>query len=349
MTAPLLPVTLLTGFLGSGKTTTLNRVLRHPDAAGTAVVVNELGEIGLDQVLIERSNAGAILLGNGCVCCTVREDLGSTLQDLLVEQAQGEIPAFRRVVIETTGLADPAPILHFIMTDPVIASRYRLAGVVTTVDAVNGASTLDRHPEAVKQAAVADRLLLTKTDLASAETTRAIEVRLANLNPGARRIAVSGDALDPAEVFDAGLYNPKTKTLDVQRWLAAEAHADCGHGPERPDHAHTSRHDHGIQSYAVTIDEPIPWDAFSRWLEALALKRGEDLLRVKGIVNIAEQPGTPVVLHGVQRIFHPPVALDAWPSDDHRTRIVFITRNIERSAIEETLRLFLKSATRRTQ
>jgi G3E family GTPase len=340
---PLLPVTLLTGFLGSGKTTTLNRVLRHPDAAGTAVVVNELGEIGLDQVLIERSSAGAVLLGNGCLCCTVREDLGTTLEDLLVQQARGEIPAFHRVVIETTGLADPAPILHLLMTDPMIGSRYRLGGVVATVDAVNGVSTLDRHPEAVKQAAVADRLLLTKTDLADAAAVRDIEARLANLNPGARRIVVTEDALDPVEVFDTGLYNPKTRTLDVQRWLAAEAHAECAHGPQCDGHAHATRHDHGIESYAVSFDEPIPWEAFSRWLEALTLKRGEDLLRVKGIVNIAERPGSPVVLHGVQRIFHPPVALDAWPTEDHRTRIVFITRNIERKAIEETLRLFLKA------
>jgi G3E family GTPase len=347
MTAAPAPVTLLTGFLGSGKTTTLNRLLKAPAAAGTAVIVNEFGAIGLDQVLIERASAEAVLLENGCVCCTVRGDLGATLMRLVVQRAQGEIPRFCRVVIETTGLADPAPIIHMLMTDPLLGAHYKLVGVVTTVDAVNGASTLEQHPEAVRQIAVADRILLTKTDIAERSARAELAERITTLNPAAPLIVVGAGGFDAEEILDAGLYNPKTRTLDVQRWLNAEAftHRDLRAEREHdvhcadPSHRH-GRNDHGIESFCVVLDEPVPWAAFSTWLDALTLKRGADLLRVKGIVDIAERPGRPVVLHGVQQIFHPPVELPAWPSEDRRTRLVFITRNIERQAIEQTLRLF---------
>lgn len=346
----LIPVTLLTGFLGSGKTTVLNRLLAHPDLDATAVIVNEFGEIGLDHVLIGRPSSGTVLLNNGCLCCTVRGDLGSTLVELLMQRVRGEIPEFRRVIIETTGLADPAPILHLLISDPVVAVRYRTGGVVATVDAVNGTATLDRYVEAVKQAAVADRLLLTKTDLASIFQVESLRKRLVLLNPGARVIDVVDGVLDPAELFNVGLYNPRTRTLDVQNWLREEAYrADNDHQCENPlgcghDHAiPASRHDHGISSCCVVREQPLSWQAFSNWLELLAGRRGDDLLRVKGIVNIAEQPGQPVVIHGVQQIFHPPVSLDAWPSDDHRTRIVFITRNLKKSTLDDTLRAFEKA------
>jgi G3E family GTPase len=348
MDAGLIPVTLLTGFLGSGKTTVLNRLLRHPDMDATAVIVNEFGEIGLDQVLIERSVAGTVLLNNGCVCCTVRGDLGATLVELLMQRLRGEIPEFRRVMIETTGLADPAPILHLLMADPIVAVRYRLGGVVTTVDAVNGADTLDRNLEAVKQAAVADRLLVTKSDLAGSATLAVLKQRITALNPGARMLDVVDGSATPAELFDTGLYNPRTKSLDVQNWLRAEAYEavqdlgcapGCAHEHHQYGQAHGthSRHDHGISSCCIVREEPIPWESFSAWLELLSTRRGSDLLRVKGIVNIAERPGRPMVIHGVQQIFHPPVVLDAWPDEDHRTRIVFITRNIEQSALDRTL------------
>ena len=347
MTAAPAPVTLLTGFLGSGKTTTLNRLLKAPAAAGTAVIVNEFGEIGLDQVLIERASAEAVLLGNGCVCCTMQGDLGATLARLVLQRAQGEIPRFVRVVIETTGLADPAPIIHLLMTEPMVGAHYKLGGVVTTVDAINGASTLQRYMEAVRQVAVADRILLTKADVAEPDRSAALAARLAVLNPAAQLVVVGAGELDAAEILDAGLYNPQTKSLDVQRWLNAEAYArrdscetddsegDCAD----PSHRHT-RHEHGIESFSIVLEAPVPWAQLSAWLDALALKRGADLLRMKGIVNVAERPGTPIVLHGVQQIFHPPLVLPAWPSEDQRTRLVFITRNIGRSAIEETLRLF---------
>jgi G3E family GTPase len=351
----LIPVTLLTGFLGSGKTTVLNRLLRRPDLEATAVIVNEFGEIGLDQVLIERSSSGTVLLNNGCVCCTVREDLGATLLELLVQQARGEIPAFRRVIIETTGLADPAPILHLLMSDLVVAVRYRLGGVVSTVDAVNGLGTLQRHAEAVKQAAVADRLLITKTDLVAPQASAQLRERLRALNPGARMIDVLDGEIDPARLFDTALYNAETKSVDVRNWLRAEAYeaagwADdvscqpgCAHDHDHHHHRGPGRHDHGISSYCIVREQPVPWEAFSAWMELISSRRGDDLLRVKGIVNIAERPGKPVVVHGVQQIFHPPVSLDAWPDEDHRTRIVFITRDIDQAALDATLRV-LESA-----
>src|SRR6201997_623157 len=209
-----IPATLLTGFLGSGKTTVLNHVLKWHGMAATAVIVNEFGEIGLDHLLVEQSSEDVLLLNSGCLCCTVRNDIVDTLTNLFVDRAKGKIPFFTRVAIETTGLADPAPILHTLMTEPIVAARYMLDGVVTTVDAVNGSGTLDRQPEAVKQAAVADRLLLTKPDLAEPAARRAIEARLAALNPSAPLIPVAQGVVDPARLFDLGLYDPRTKTLD---------------------------------------------------------------------------------------------------------------------------------------
>lgn len=346
----LIPVTLLTGFLGSGKTTVLNRLLKHPSMAATAVVINEFGEVGLDHLLVERSSEDFVLLNSGCLCCTVRGDLITTLRDLFLRRVRGEIAEFQRVVIETTGLADPAPILHTLMTDPLIAARYRLDGVVSTVDAVNGSATLDRQQEAVKQAAVADRLLMTKCDLASRDASLDLRIRLAALNPGAPILEIQNGAADPEALFDIGLYKPATKSPDVQAWLRAEAYSD-DHGRHAHEHDHhehghaharndVNRHDDHVRAYCVVRDRPVAWVAFATWLDLLAAMRGDDLLRVKGIVNIADRPQQPVVIHGVQHVFHPPVLLDAWPSDDHRTRMVFITRDIPQSAIEDTLRVF---------
>jgi G3E family GTPase len=246
------------------------------------------------------------------------------------------------VVIETTGLADPAPILHALMSDPIVAERYMVDGVVTTVDAVNGGDTLDRQVEAVKQAAVADRLLLTKCDLASAEGKRALEARLAALNPGAPIIEVTGGAVDPALLFNLGLFDPATKTVEVQRWLGEEDPTDAHDGHGHHHHGHdVNRHDAHISSFCVVRERPVSWTALSGWLDALTQMRGADLLRVKAIVAIEERPDQPVVLHGVQHLFHPPVLLPEWPSDDHRTRIVFITRDLPREKIEESLAAYV--------
>src|SRR5499433_1481617 len=219
----LIPATLLTGFLGSGKTTVLNHVLKKPDMAATAVIVNEFGEIGLDHLLVERSSEDVVLLNSGCLCCTVRNDIVDTLTSLFVDRAKRKVPWFTRVVIETTGLADPAPILHTLMTEPIVAARYMLDGVVATVDLVNGAATLDRQPEAVKQAAVADRLLLTKFDLAQPAAQQRLEARLALLNPSAPVLPVAQGDVDPTLLFNLGFFNPATKSVDVQRWLRDEA------------------------------------------------------------------------------------------------------------------------------
>ena len=342
---PLIPVTLLTGFLGSGKTTVLNHVLKQPEMAATAVIVNEFGEIGIDHLLVEKASDDVVLLNSGCLCCTVRGDIVDTLLNLFVGRAGGKIPHFTRVVIETTGLADPAPILHTLISDPLIAARYTLDGVVTTVDAVNGAATLDRQPEAVKQAAVADRLLLTKTDLADPDAGAALKARLAALNPTAPLLSPAQGAVDPALLFNLGFYDPQTKSLDVQRWLRDEAfeagHAHDGEhdhdGHDRPD---VNRHDDHIRAFCITRERPISWAALSTWLDALATMRGDDLLRLKAIVALSDRPGEPVVVHGVQHLFHPPVLLPQWPSDDHRTRMVFITRDLTKEAIEQTLAAF---------
>ncbi len=336
----LIPVTLLTGFLGSGKTTVLNHVLKEPGMAATAVIVNEFGEIGIDHLLVERATDDVVLLNSGCLCCSVRGDIVDTLLNLYVGRANGKIPHFVRVVIETTGLADPAPILHTLISDPLVAARYMLDGVVATVDAVNGAGTLDRQSEAVKQAAVADRLLLTKSDLAEPGTAAALKARLAALNPGAPVLPVAQGAVDPALLFNLGFYDPQTKSIDVQRWLREEAY-EAGH-----EHSHehqqidVNRHDERIRAFCITRERPISWAALSTWLDALATMRGDDLLRLKAIVALSDRPGEPVVVHGVQHLFHPPVLLKEWPSDDHRTRMVFITRDLPREAIESTLAAF---------
>ncbi len=342
--SPLIPVTLLTGFLGSGKTTVLNHILKQPGMAETAVIVNEFGEIGLDHLLVESATDDIVLLNSGCLCCTVRGDIADTLLNLFVGRASGKVPHFARVVIETTGLADPAPILHALISDPLVAARYSLDGVVTTVDAVNGTGTLDRQPEAIKQAAVADRLLLSKTDLADPNVLARLQARLAALNPSAPLIRVAQGEVDPALLFNLGFYDPQSKSVDVQRWLRDEAFAgehdhdhEHGHDPQLLD---PNRHDDRIRAFCITREQPISWAALSTWLDALATMRGDDLLRLKAIVALSDRPDEPVVVHGVQHLFHPPVLLPQWPSEDRRTRMVFITRDLPREAIEKTLAAF---------
>jgi G3E family GTPase len=340
-----IPITVLTGFLGSGKTTALNHLLRQPAMAGTMVIVNEFGEIGLDHELIESADEDTVLLRSGCLCCTIRGDLIDTLQSLSRRRELGATPPFDRIVIETTGLADPAPILQALLTDPIVASRFRLDGVIATVDAVAGRSTLDRHIEAVKQAALADRLVLTKTDLAAAAECAAMERRLRAINPAAPILRAQQGAIDPAALFDIGNYDPLSKGPDVQRWLNEEKYTR--HDPDEQHHEDAphdlNRHDDHIRAVCLTLDRPIAGEALDRWLENLLRLRGPDLLRFKAIINVAELPG-PLVAHAVQHVVYPPIMLKAWPSDDRRTRMVFITHDIDERMLRDSLKAFTDEA-----
>jgi G3E family GTPase len=346
-----IPVSVITGFLGSGKTTLLKHLLPQPAMADTAVVINEFGEVGLDHLLVETSSDDTVVLSSGCLCCTIRGDLVETLRSLFLRRRKGSIPQFKRVVIETTGLADPAPVLHTLMQDPLVSECYRLDGVITTVDAVNGMDQLDKQMESVKQAAVADRLLLTKSDLAPAPKMAALQDRLRKLNPAAPIRTIRNGQIDAAELLNAGLYNPETKSLDVRRWLKAEAYPEPGHEhghghghhhahDHRDQDAHdVNRHDSRIAAFALDWDRPLDWATFVEWIEMLITGHGENLLRLKGILNVAGEE-SPIAIHGVQHLFHPPIALPAWPDSDRHSRIVFITRDIARETIETSFRSF---------
>ena len=343
------PVTILTGFLGSGKTTVLNHLLRQPDLQGVVAIINEFGEVGLDHLLVETSEERFALLDNGCICCSVRDDLIETLKDLDRRRHDGSLLKFHRVLVETTGLADPVPILHTLLTSPDVLGRFRVDGVVATADAVNGARTLDKHREAVKQLAVADRILLTKADLAGPAEVKALTKRIVAINPIAPILEARAGAVAAEDVLDAGLFDPSARSRDVAAWFetaaAAASHSehDHAHHCAGPDCGHVEAHhahDIEISTFSLTVSEPVRWPAFAKWLDYVAALKGDDLLRFKGLVHIAETPDRPVVVHGVQHVFHPPIELNSWPSADRSTRLVFIVRNIPREVIERTLARF---------
>jgi G3E family GTPase len=315
-----IPVSVLTGFLGSGKTTLLSHLLRQPELSRAAVIINEFGEIGLDHELVEASEDNVIALTTGCLCCKVRSDLTETLHDLLRRRDQGSLPQqFDHIIIETSGLADPAPILHALMTDAGLVERLTLGSVVTTVDAVAGEATLAREAVSRKQVAVADRILLTKVDLAEGEGATLIG-RIASLNANAPTLRAVRGRIDATELFGSGQRRNARSQMD--EWLGEAS----GHS-----HAH---HDAEIISYTVVRATPIRAVALTLFLEALAEHCGADLLRLKGIVNIAESPQRPAVIHGVQHVFHAPAWLECWPSADRTSRMVFITRRIPQRWVE---------------
>ncbi|MBS0310513.1 MAG: GTP-binding protein [Proteobacteria bacterium] len=335
-----IPITLLTGFLGSGKTTVLNHLVRT--LPRTAILMNEFGEVALDHQLLQEMDGPMALLSGGCVCCTISGSLSPTLKNLWMARQRGDIPAFERVIIETTGIADPAPVLDNLLHDNWVRARYRLDGVVTTVDALFGMGQLDEHFEAVKQVAVADRLLLTKTDLASADLVAALRNRLATLNPAADIVTVTNGELDPAAIQNLGLWNAETRSLEVMRWLKPQRYRPASASPlagkARPD-----LHDTRIQAFSVVIDTPIDRYGLQSALGMLTSFRAENLLRFKAIVNLKDEP-QPVVLHGVQHVLYPEVRLDTWPDDDHRSRFVFIVRDLEPEFVARLLADFSGAA-----
>ncbi len=332
------PVTLLTGFLGSGKTTLLNRMLAHPATGDCAVIVNEFGPVAVDHALVRTASENIVLLPSGCVCCQVAGDLVQAMRDLYFKRAAGEVPDFRRAIVETTGLADPAPLARTLVELPLVAARYSLSGIVATVDGTHGLGQLDRHPEAAKQAAVADRLVVTKADLAAPRDLEALEARLAALNPGARRIrSANGDA-DPRLLLDTGLYQGGGRLADAGSWLNAGAYRRAGSPAP-------AAHDPHVSAFAWFADPPIPWPALEDALATLLELAGSRILRVKGLVNTGE-PG-PVAVHAVQHTLYPPARLPAWPDADRRTRLVFIVRDLEESFVAQTLDSFVAAPAER--
>jgi G3E family GTPase len=337
-----IPVNVITGFLGSGKTTLLQRLLAAPQLADTAVLVNEFGEVGLDHHLLQRLDDEVVLLQSGCLCCTIRGDLSAAMRDLYAKRERGDIARFRRLVIETTGLADPVPILAAVMAEPVLRHHFRLGNVVTTVDAVNGLTHLQRQPESAKQAAVADRIVITKTDIADGMAILELSRRLAQLNPSAQQLETAPSlAIDPDLLLTRDLYDLEGKADEVRSWLANEQQA-ASHAVHL-HHLDVNRHDARIHAFCLRFQRSVDWTAFGIWLAMLLHCHGSDILRVKGLLNIGANSG-PVVVHGVQHLVHSPDHLPGWPDDDRSSRIVFIVRGLSRDIIERSLAAFALEA-----
>lgn len=355
-----IPVSILTGFLGAGKSTLLNKLLRDPSMQDAAIIINEFGDVSIDHLLVESASEGIIQLADGCLCCTVRGDLIDTLAELMDRIQTKRVKPVNRVVIETTGLADPAPVMQSIIGHPVIAQNFELNGLITVVDAVNGLNTLENHHEAVRQVAVADRLIVTKKALAASDDLSKLYAQLAALNPRAK--IEDGDAENWAaqDLFENGLYDTSSKTLDVQRWLGEEeAHShpephhhphdhvcgpDCTHDHDHEHHdhhAHGPRHDNSIQAFSIIHDQPISPMAIDMFVDILRSAHASKILRMKAIVHLSDDPERPLVLHGVQNIFPRPERLARWPEGSERkTRLVIITKDMPEAFVRDLFAAF---------
>lgn len=335
-----IPVTILTGYLGSGKSTLLNALLAHPAMQETAVLINEFGPVSIDHLLVGKVDENIVLLESGCLCCSIRGDLITAMRDLFIRRAKGEVPDFQRMVIETTGLADPAPIVHSLRADPLLDARYRLDGIVTMVDAVHGSAQLDRHEESRRQVAIADRLVISKTDLVEDDRVAALEQRLAHVNPAAMRIhAVKGE-VHPSKILDAGLFGG-SGSPDPERWLNSGAFAHHDHRNHDDHHVHDPDH---FKSFCLHPHDPVNWSRFVEAMELLMATQSDGLLRVKGVLNVADADH-PVAVHGIQHIFHPPVSLPHLSAGAMPSTLVFITHMIGEEAVRKLFSAVLEDTT----
>ena len=331
-----IPVHILTGFLGSGKTTVLNHLVHAPQFSTTFVIINEFGEVGLDHLLVQSTGETMLEMSSGCICCTIRSDLRKTLKDIRWRFSRMGKRQFDRVVIETTGLADPAPIIHTIMTSPELAGDYELRSVIATIDATCFAQTQREQFEARKQAAVADCLIMTKTDLVDEQQRLRTEELVRTVNPSAPLVTAVKGVVDIDTLFATPPFSALNKEADVKKWLDEEAYHDSHHD-HHGHHHDVNRHGEDISAFCITREDPIPERGFMAWIDALLFLMGEQMLRIKGLVNIEGYDG-PVIVHGVQHMFYPPHRMEQWPDNDVRTRIVFITKGIDKDSLETSLR-----------
>ena len=328
-----IPVTVITGFLGSGKTTLLSSILKKKEMQKTAVIINEFGEIGLDHALIEHTDENIVELQSGCICCTIQGDLNKTLIDLFDKMMNGKVSSFNRVLIETTGLANPVPIIHTLMSSIELIRIYSLDGVITVVDSINGEKTLDLHEESLKQLALAEKIIISKTDIVDKDEIKSLVYRIKEINPVSQIIFSKFGNIPLEEIFGLGAYDPYKKSADVKNWLAAEKYKDKKHH----HHHDVNRHNENIRAFSMMSENPVNMIAFSFFRDMITAALGANLLRMKGIVNIAGEE-RPAVIHGVQHIFHPVQWLETWPDNDRRTKLVFITQNIKKEQIEDFFR-----------
>ncbi|MCS0503269.1 CobW family GTP-binding protein [Ancylobacter mangrovi] len=350
-----IPVNIVTGFLGSGKTTLLRHVLAHPAFARAAVLINEFGEVGLDHLLVERLDPSTVLMESGCICCTLQEDLRTGLRNLHARRARGEVPRFDRVIIETTGLADPAPVMATVMNDAMLRHHMRIGSVVATVDAVNAPTSLGRFAESRKQVALADRVLLTKVDIADEDQCARAHEHVAALNPHARIERTVQGAAGPDVLAGIGSADPAERSAEARQWLdaalSARARLRTGPAPEIARarlarfHGEDGAEADEVRTLVVTLDEPVEWTAFGLWLSLLVERHGEKILRLKALLNVEGSP-TPVVVHGVHALLHPAEHLERWPGEARQSLLVFIVQGLSPALLERSLRSFLKLGAR---